>query len=243
MAIKGHLQQMDLATVLKPYVSRGTIQGDFVHRWDTTQAAFNGTLSARDRLLEAAITVIRSRGYAATSVEELCRAAGVTKGAFFHHFPSKDALAVAAAGQFAATAEAMCAEAAYRRLPDPLDRILGYLALRRAWMAGSLPEITCLAGTMVQEAYASSPAIRAACEAAICGHAAMLEADIAAAMAARGLTGFSAASLARHTQAVLQGGFILAKATGDPVMAVESLDHLQRYLELLFTPKGKETPE
>ena len=42
MAVKGHLQQMDLATVLKPYVSRGTIQGDFIHRWDTTQAAFNG---------------------------------------------------------------------------------------------------------------------------------------------------------------------------------------------------------
>ena len=42
MAVKGHLQQMDLATVLKPYVSRGTIQGDFAHRWDTTQAAFNG---------------------------------------------------------------------------------------------------------------------------------------------------------------------------------------------------------
>lgn len=42
MAVKGHLQQMDLATVLKPYVSRGTIQGDFAHRWDTTQAALNG---------------------------------------------------------------------------------------------------------------------------------------------------------------------------------------------------------
>jgi type II secretion system protein N len=45
LAVKGHLQQMDLATVLKPYVSRGTIQGDFEHRWDTTQgaqAALNG---------------------------------------------------------------------------------------------------------------------------------------------------------------------------------------------------------
>ncbi|MEO8047666.1 MAG: type II secretion system protein GspN, partial [Nitrospirota bacterium] len=36
LAVKGHLQQMDLATVLKPYVSRGTIQGDFMHRWDST---------------------------------------------------------------------------------------------------------------------------------------------------------------------------------------------------------------
>jgi TetR/AcrR family transcriptional repressor of nem operon len=49
------------------------------------------------------------------------------------------------------------------------------------------------------------------------------------------------ASLARHTQAVLQGAFILAKATGDRAVALESVDHLKRYLTLLFSrapPKG-----
>ncbi|MEK7235484.1 MAG: type II secretion system protein GspN [Nitrospirota bacterium] len=39
IVVKGHLQQMDLAAVLKPYVSRGTVQGDFMHRWDTAQGA------------------------------------------------------------------------------------------------------------------------------------------------------------------------------------------------------------
>jgi type II secretion system protein N len=39
IAVKGHLQQIDLTTVLKPYVSRGTVQGDFIHRWDTAQGA------------------------------------------------------------------------------------------------------------------------------------------------------------------------------------------------------------
>jgi type II secretion system protein N len=39
IAVKGHLQDMDLSTVLKPYVSRGTVQGDFIHRWDNTQGA------------------------------------------------------------------------------------------------------------------------------------------------------------------------------------------------------------
>jgi type II secretion system protein N len=39
VAVKGHLQQMDLATVLKPYVSRGTVQGDFMHQWNNTQGA------------------------------------------------------------------------------------------------------------------------------------------------------------------------------------------------------------
>jgi len=35
--VKGHLQQMDLAAVLKPYVTRGMVQGDFTHRWDSAQ--------------------------------------------------------------------------------------------------------------------------------------------------------------------------------------------------------------
>src|SRR5258708_3195859 len=52
---------------------------------------------ARSKLLDAAISIIREKGYAATSVEELCARAGVTKGAFFHLFPTKDSLAVAAA--------------------------------------------------------------------------------------------------------------------------------------------------
>jgi len=198
--------------------------------------------TARSRLLEAALGVIRAQGFAATSVDQLCQAAGVTKGAFFHHFPSKEALGVAAAEAWGATAEELFAAAPYHALPDPFERLLGYVEFRRALLTGELAEFTCLAGTMVQEAYGSHPSIRAACEQTICGHAATLEADIAAAMQARGVSGFSAASLALHTQAVLQGAFILAKAKGGPAVAAESLDHLRRYLVLLFTPKGEETP-
>ncbi|MGH7183866.1 MAG: type II secretion system protein GspN [Nitrospiraceae bacterium] len=35
--VKGHLQQVDLAAILKPYVTRGLVQGDFSHRWDSGQ--------------------------------------------------------------------------------------------------------------------------------------------------------------------------------------------------------------
>lgn len=194
-------------------------------------------IQAREKLLHAALGVIRAQGYAATSVEDLCRAAGVTKGAFFHHFPSKEALGVAALESFGAMAESLFASAPFQAEADPLRRLLGYITFRRAIIAGEFAEFTCLAGTMVQESYASSPAIRAAAEATILGHAATLEADIAAAMAAHEVTGFTPASLARHTQAVLQGAFILAKATGEAETARETIDHLHRYVVLLFNTK------
>ncbi len=54
-------------------------------------------VGAKSKLLEAAIVLIRTKGFAGTSVDDLCTAAGVTKGAFFHHFASKEALGVAAA--------------------------------------------------------------------------------------------------------------------------------------------------
>lgn len=191
--------------------------------------------SARNLLLEAAVKVIRQKGYAATSVDDLCRTAGVTKGAFFHHFESKDALGVAAARHWSETTGSFFEAAPYHRHADSLDRVLGYLDFRRDILQGTLPEFTCLVGTMVQEAHETSPAITAACDASIRAHAEKIEADIAEAMARHGVRAeWSANSLALHTQAVLQGAFILAKASGGPEIAAQSIDHLKRYISLLF---------
>jgi TetR/AcrR family transcriptional regulator, transcriptional repressor for nem operon len=190
---------------------------------------------ARARLLEAARDIIRAKGFAATNVDDLCKAADVTKGAFFHHFGSKDALGIAAAEFWDATTSDFFAAAPYHEPADPLERVLAYVAFRKAIIAGDLTEFTCLVGTMAQEVYASSPDIRDACGRSIFGHAAMLEADIEAARQDRAITGgWTAESLARHMQAIIQGGFVLAKAGNDPAVARESLDHLDRYIRHLF---------
>jgi len=194
---------------------------------------------ARQRLLGAAITLIRKNGYAATSVEEICRAAGVTKGAFFHHFASKEQLAVAAADHFTDSAARWFEEAPFLALPDPADRVLGYVDFRLSRLTDDLSQCSCLLGTLVQEAYESAPAIREAALAGIRRQAGGLEPDLAAALAARGLT-LDPQALALHTQAVLQGAFILAKAAADPAPAVASLLHLKRYLALLFGRHLKE---
>lgn len=188
---------------------------------------------ARTRLLDAALTVIRRQGFAAASVEEICRAAGVTKGAFFHHFRSKEDLGAAATRHFNAMADRLF-EAPWAALPTPAERVLGYVALRREIIAGGFEDFTCLLGTMVQETYATSPVLRAACEAGIAAHAGRLVPDLAAALEAAGRRDVAPEGLALHIQAVIQGGFILAKAAGDPEAARGAIDHLARYLRQLF---------
>jgi TetR/AcrR family transcriptional repressor of nem operon len=203
----------------------------------------DATHESKVRLLDAALKTIRAKGYSATRIEDVCEAAGLTKGSFFHHFKSKEDLAVAAADHWGAVTHKVFASASYQALPDPLERLLGYVDFRKAILKGALPEYTCLVGTMVQETYETHPAIREACNRTISEHAAMVEADIAEAMRRYGAGGNrSARSLALYTQAVIQGAFILAKATQGPSVAAECLDYLRHYLHMIFTqPQWVET--
>jgi TetR/AcrR family transcriptional repressor of nem operon len=200
-------------------------------------------MTARDKLLEAGVKLVREQGFSATSVDQLCQAAGVTKGAFFHHFASKEALGVALAEYWSSSTGQFFAAAPFHHLADPLARVLGYIDLRIALLAGPAESFSCVAGTMVQEAFLTSEAIRAACHDSIMGNAKALEADLAAALAQSGATGVTAAGLARHVQAVIQGAFVLAKAEGSEgaaELAREELQHLRRYFEMLLEPKIRE---
>ena len=195
---------------------------------------------SRTRLLDATLKVVRAKGYAATRVEDVCTEAGLTKGSFFHHFRSKEDLALAAAERWDASTSQFFAAAPYRDATDPLDRLIAYVDFRKAILTGDLPDFTCFAGTIIQETYRTHPDINAACERNISGHAKTLEPDIRAAMRTYGIRGkWTPESLALHIQAVIQGGFILAKARNSASVAAESLDHLRRYLELLFPRAGR----
>ncbi|MBS1960640.1 MAG: TetR/AcrR family transcriptional regulator [Bdellovibrionales bacterium] len=191
--------------------------------------------SAKDKLLNAALRVVRTKGYSGTTVDDLCAAAGVTKGAFFHHFESKDALAVAAADYWSTVTASVFAGADYRKLSDPLDRVLGYVDFRKALVRGQLPEFTCFVGTLVQEAFDSNAEIRAACERSIFGHAAEVAKDLAEAKKKYcPRADWSAESVGVFTQAAIQGAFIVAKAKDDPRAALECIEHLRRYVAGLF---------
>src|SRR5690606_34232471 len=196
--------------------------------------------ASRTRILDAALGVFRAQGYSATTVDDLCRAAGMTKGSFFHHFESKEAAALAAIEHWNEVTAALFAAAPYWRVQDARERLLAYIDFRAQLVTGELPDFTCLLGTLVQETFASHPVLRAACDAGVEAHAQTLTATIQAAKKCHAPDAdWQAASLARHTQAVLQGGFVLAKAAGDRGPVLEAVAHLRRYVELLLplTPR------
>jgi TetR/AcrR family transcriptional regulator, transcriptional repressor for nem operon len=190
---------------------------------------------SKSRILDAALQVIRTKGYTATTIDDVCHAADLTKGSFFHHFKSKEALALAAAEYFSAMAEELFARAPYRSASDPVDRLLGYVDFRAAILVGTVPEFTCLLGTMVQETYATHPAIRAVCDQGMASHIAELVQDVEAAKQLYApAAAWSAESVGYFMQSVLQGAFIFAKARQSPDVVIASLEHLRRYLETLF---------
>lgn len=192
-------------------------------------------LPAKTRLLNAALHMVRQKGYAATTVDDICREAGVTKGSFFHHFKSKDDLALAAIEYWEHMTGGLFAQAPYHQAADPVDRLLGYIDFRTQILAGDLADYTCLLGTLVQETYDTHPHLRSACLRALNSHIDTLTRD---AVQARDLYAPNAPwtpeSLGTFIQAVLQGSFIFAKAHHGPEVAHGSIDHLRRYIEFLF---------
>jgi TetR/AcrR family transcriptional repressor of nem operon len=189
----------------------------------------------RGKLLDAARDVIRTKGYAGSTVDDICAAAGVTKGSFFHHFDSKEELGVAAIERFGAMAATLFGSAPYRSKSDPRDRVLGYVDFRIVILRGEIPLYTCLIGTTVQETYTSHPNLRVACDRILSEHVAELTRDLAAAKARYAPdASWNPESVGYFMQCVLQGAFIFAKAKQNADIATASLGHLRNYLVTLL---------
>jgi TetR/AcrR family transcriptional repressor of nem operon len=83
------------------------------------------TSTADTRLLHAALELIWKNSYHATSVDEICHAAGVRKGSFYHFFPSKADLALAALEASWQDKKSLFDKLFSPTVP-PLQRIIGY---------------------------------------------------------------------------------------------------------------------
>jgi TetR/AcrR family transcriptional repressor of nem operon len=196
------------------------------------------------KLVDAGVKLMRLKGYHATSVDEICSSAGVTKGGFFHYFKSKEDLAQTAANYFRGVRRARFAEAPFRTLPDPLDRVFGRLEFTKEIFTAPSPLADgCLIGMFAQEVASTNPELRQLCEESFQHSAQDFEQDLAEAKKLYApKADFDPKKLAFMYISIYQGSKMMAKALESQTVLADNLDQFRHCLENLFGQKaGRKT--
>lgn len=117
----------------------------------------------RDRILDLAYEAVIRKGFAATSLEELVEAAGITKSGFFYHFRDKNDLARQLVERYLATNQAFLddlAERARELSDDPLHSFLVFLKLYAEAMRDHLTNMPgCFVAAVTSQDHAFDRAI------------------------------------------------------------------------------------
>ena len=193
------------------------------------------------KLVDAGVELIRKQGYNATTVDDICASASVTKGGFFHYFKCKEDIAKAAVIQFSEEKRRLFANAPFRSLIDPLDRVYGRLdfAKESASGAGRLTK-GCLIGMLAQELSFTHPEFRKVCQGAFLSMAQDFEKDVAAAKAVYvPQADFNPKEVAILYISIFQGSMMLAKASETNTVLLENIEQFKRYLQSLFGQQSR----
>ncbi|MFE9425545.1 TetR/AcrR family transcriptional regulator [Kitasatospora sp. NPDC006697] len=164
-------------------------------------------MDTSDRLIESTQELLWERGYVGTSPKAIQQRSGVGQGSMYHHFRGKPDLAAAALRRSAEQLR----ELAERQLGGPgtaFERIANYLGREREVLRG------CRIGRMAQDPEViADPELRAPVEETFEWLTGRIAGVIEEGRAAGELRpGAPAAELARALTAVVQGGYVLARA-------------------------------
>lgn len=193
----------------------------------------------RERILDAAHDLVFEQGFSATTVDAVLNAAEASKGAFFHHFPTKRALGHALVERYAAGDRALLEDTMRRAedtVDDPAEQLIVFLRAFEdaSGTEGAISQPGCLFVSFVYERVPDTDGIRPLIADAI-GHWRHRIADKLAEArdAGRLPDDVDVDSLADHVFTTFEGAFVLARATGEPAHVRAQLGHLRRYFQLL----------
>jgi TetR/AcrR family transcriptional regulator, transcriptional repressor for nem operon len=180
------------------------------------------TSDARERLIASAIYLIGARSYRAVSVDDLCAHAGVNKGSFYHFFPAKRDLALAAIDRQGEQARRRLFDPAFAPDVPPLERIARLFAQEAALQKAGQIAVGCVLGcpfgNLAVEMGTQDAAIRAKVDEVLAGFCAYVEDALREAQATGSIRATDVAATARATIAYFEGVMLLAKAHNDAAL-------------------------
>jgi TetR/AcrR family transcriptional repressor of nem operon len=186
------------------------------------------------RLLEAAMSLMLRQGFTATTVDQICAEADLTKGSFFHYFKTKDEIGEGALDYFYSRQQQQFAEAEFVRLADPLEKIHGLLDFLIKSMKGPQMQ-SCLCGNLAQELAHTNPRFRASCDEKFSGFAKFIQTTLREAKVKhKANVDFNPESVSLMFVSLMQGSILLAKTMQDGKLIAHNLEHFRSYVDTLF---------
>jgi TetR/AcrR family transcriptional repressor of nem operon len=195
--------------------------------------------NTRERILQAAEDLIMDNGFAGTSIDDILKSAGLTKGAFFHYFKGKADLARELVEKHARQDMALFEEWSARaeaQSDDPLEQTFLFLEMFEDHVSNLTDKAPgCIYATYTYESMQFDASIRD------------FIADTLRAWTSIYVRKFqdvfdlykpalpvTPRQLAEMIVSVIEGGFVLARAYDDVRMTARQSEQFRNYLELLF---------
>ena len=190
--------------------------------------------ATQPKILQAASDLMLARGYSATSVDEICSTAGVSKGSFYHFFSSKEELGLAVLNRFYQEGMQRVGGGGYLRITEPLERLEGFFDHLEA-VAPEFWQRGCLLGNFATEVAESNPVIHARVTELFDDMVRRLAPLFAAVLG----DAEEASSLAEEMLMVLEGSIIMARVHDDPSRISSGLRHFRRAVESRLATAGE----
>ncbi|MBO0321432.1 TetR/AcrR family transcriptional regulator [Muricauda sp. CAU 1633] len=195
----------------------------------------------RAKILAESKTLVFENGFSGTSIDQILARTGITKGAFFYHFKTKNALAQALIEEFARDDIGHMQEALQKTgelHSDPLDRLLQFIQEFVDLMSDLEDPPSCLYASYTYEPSQFEPEIlefisetlltwrktfEQLLENVLKEYNTKVEVDIAA--------------LSNLFTVIFEGSYVVSKALNDPALISGQLKELKNYFHLLFEKK------
>ncbi len=191
--------------------------------------------TTKEILLDAAQRLMLAKGYTATSVDEICEAAVLTKGSFFHYFESKEDLGKAVLDRYVSSTYMAVQDAPFIKKSDPLQRVYGYIDFMINLSRDPKRKNGCLLGNFAQVLSDTHPDIRSQCAKHFTWWARTLKREMDETIKRHSPKApIDSQSLADYFIALFEGSLMMAKTKRDVKLIEKNLRHFKQYLKSIF---------
>ena len=196
-------------------------------------------IATREKILDGAQELILDLGYSGMKVDHVLEHVGITKGAFFHHFKTKDDLAKALLRRYNSKDALIYAETrdrAEKLSDDPLQQIIIFIRLFEDMFSElTEPYPGCLLASYLYELQQFDDETRGMLHEAFARWRTLLQEKFELIIKKYPPKNpVSASQLADGFTVVLEGAFITGKAMNEAKLVTEQLRLYRNYIELLF---------